>query len=137
MNPIGRLGSKLIKAPRMIVKKVVVQDVEGLTPLGQKLLVERPDSIQGLKPDNPGTKAFLAQKVRKGVVIHSVIGRKKPADPVKESSDGVVPYWSSHLDEAASEKVVHATHTSINSNQEAIEEVGRILYLHAGLRYKH
>jgi hypothetical protein len=52
-----------------------------------------------------------------------------------ESSDTVVPYTSAHLDEAVSEKVVHATHTSILSNPEAIEEMRRILYLHAGKRY--
>jgi hypothetical protein len=120
----------------MILQTAKAQDVRGLTPLGQKVMVDRPDSIQGLKPDNPGTKAILAQKVRKGVTIHSIIGRKDPDDSLTESNDGVVPYWSSHLDFADSEKVVHATHTSINHNQEAIEEVGRILYLHAGLRPK-
>ena len=75
VNPIGRLGSKLIKAPKMILKTAQAQNVKGLTPLGQKVMTHRPDSIQGLKPDNPGTKAILAQKVRKGVKIHSIIGR--------------------------------------------------------------
>jgi hypothetical protein len=46
-----------------------------------------------------------------------------------------VTYSSSHLDGATSEKVVHATHNTILRNSDAIEEMRRILYLHAGLRY--
>jgi pimeloyl-ACP methyl ester carboxylesterase len=135
-NPLVVLGSKLIKFSRNITSKESIDGVEGLTPLGKKFLTHRPDSIHGLRPNAVGTATVLTQKVRKGVTIHSIIGRKKPSDPLLESGDGIVPYWSSHLDGVQSEKVVHATHTSINHNQDAIKEVGRILYLHAGLRPK-
>ena len=45
------------------------------------------------------------------------------------SSDGLVPYWSSHLDGAVSEKIVPSGH-SAQQNPEAIEEVKRILKAH-------
>jgi hypothetical protein len=45
------------------------------------------------------------------------------------SSDGVVPYWSAHLDGAQSEKIVPSNH-STPLNPEAIAEVRRILHLH-------
>ena len=45
-------------------------------------------------------------------------------------SDGIVPYWSSHLDGAQSELVVPSSHNA-HQNPQAIAEVKRILKLHA------
>jgi hypothetical protein len=60
------------------------------------------------------------------VPFHSIIGQRRPGR--KESgSDGVVPYWSSHLDGAASERIVRSDHGVIG-NAEAIEEVIQILH---------
>ena len=42
------------------------------------------------------------------------------------SSDGVVPYWSSHLPGAQSELIVHSDHGA-QYNPQAIREVERIL----------
>ena len=42
------------------------------------------------------------------------------------SSDGIVPYWSSHLDGAKSELIVHSGHGA-QYDPEAIREVERIL----------
>ena len=54
------------------------------------------------------------------------------------SSDGVVPYWSSHMDGAKSELIVSSGHAA-HQNPKAIEEVHRILTLNVGLanRAKH
>ena len=46
------------------------------------------------------------------------------------SNDGVVEYSSSHLDGVDSEYIVRSTH-SVQSNAYAIEEVRRILLVHA------
>jgi hypothetical protein len=64
--------------------------------------------------------------MKKGVPYHSIIGDRGKGD-TPESSDGVVPYWSSHLDGAASEKIVPSGHGS-NENPEGIEEFRRILH---------
>ena len=59
------------------------------------------------------------------VPFHSLIGQKHPGR--KESgSDGVVPYWSSHLEGAASERIVRSGHGVIG-NATAIDEVIEIL----------
>ena len=50
--------------------------------------------------------------------------------PVEGSNDGVVEYSSSHLDGVDSEYIVRSTH-SVQSNPYAIEEVRRILLVHA------
>ena len=44
------------------------------------------------------------------------------------SSDGVVPYWSSHLDGAQSERIVPSGHPG-HQNKQGMEEVDRILRL--------
>ena len=56
-------------------------------------------------------------------------GNKDHTKPV--SSDGVVPYWSSHLDGAQSELVVPSAHPA-HQNSQAIAEVRRILREQAG-----
>jgi hypothetical protein len=62
------------------------------------------------------------------VPYHSIIGdRGKGSSP--NSSDGVVAYWSSHLDGAKSEKIVPGPHTSC-ALPETITELDRILELH-------
>ena len=63
-----------------------------------------------------------------GVTEHSIIGNRGKEGPLAESSDGVVPYWSSHISRAASEKIVPAGHGAID-HEETVVEVKRILKL--------
>jgi len=53
-------------------------------------------------------------------------GNKDTSKPMM--SDGLVPYWSSHLDGAQSERLVPSSHNAQQS-PEAIAEVERILKL--------
>tara|TARA_R110000850_G_scaffold117831_8_gene234473 strand:- start:2428 stop:4302 length:1875 start_codon:yes stop_codon:yes gene_type:complete len=131
---IGKLGHKLINIPQRALSYVPDPEIEGLTPLGKEIVLSRPDSIEALSPNSPGLMAILEQPIRDGVTIHSIIGNHKMAPSLEDSSDTVVPYWSSHLDYAVSEVVVDAKHIPICKNEEAINEVRRILYLHAGLK---
>lgn len=59
---------------------------------------------------------------------HSIIGDRGRGD-TPDSSDGVVPYWSSHLKGAQSELIVPDSHKAYK-NPQAIEEMKRILELH-------
>ena len=60
--------------------------------------------------------------------FHSIIGDRGKGD-TPDSSDGVVPYWSSHLDGAESEVFVPAGHGATN-HRATVAEVTRILYHH-------
>ena len=55
-------------------------------------------------------------------------GNKDQTKPIM--SDGVVPYWSSHMDEAESEHIVASNH-SAHQNPQAIADVLQILKAHA------
>lgn len=67
--------------------------------------------------------------IRQGLVYHSIMGRLDPNTPVEQSSDGIVPYSSSHLEGAVSEKIITGRH-SIQETPEAVLELRRILRLH-------
>ena len=56
-----------------------------------------------------------------------MIGQKHK-DPTEQGSDGVVPYWSSHLAGAQSELIVRSGHEVID-NPDAMREVIRILHV--------
>ena len=85
--------------------------------------------IDNLRPDDGMLKLLGKLEMSSGVPCHSIIGNRAEQG-IPGGSDGVVPYSSSHLDSAASELVVKSGH-SVHRNPLAIQEVRRILLLHA------
>ena len=125
-NWVGKLGVSLITLPLNVAKTMTdtltAQEIATLTGSAQRL----PTSISGLKPSNPAYP--VVNGARMTVPYHSIIGdRGKGNSP--NSTDGVVAYWSSHLDGAKSEKIVPGPHTSTGLPQ-TITELDRILELH-------
>ena len=133
-NPIGRLGSMLVKAPSNLLG-AGKDALKIATFQGDDLKVKRmPNSVDTLAPNNRFVKAINTVPITPGIPYHVICGdrglggnkdRTKP-----EMSDSVVPYWSSHLDGAKSERIVPSDHCA-HQNPQAIEEVRRILRLHA------
>ena len=64
-----------------------------------------------------------------GIPYHTIAGDRGRGD-APDSSDGLVPYWSSHLPGAISEKIVPSHHNA-QQHPVAFEEVHRILQLHS------
>jgi pimeloyl-ACP methyl ester carboxylesterase len=139
-NWFGRLASSLIKAPVTLMKigdevrQVVTSDT------GAMRLNRIPNSVDMLAPNNRFVMAINTIPLAPGIPFHSIMGdrgkggNKDHTPPV--SSDGVVPYWSSHLDGAQSELIVPSGHQA-HQNPQAIAEVHRILLLNAGLSGKN
>ena len=110
-NPIGRIGSSLIRksvqymnAGREILQASVVQEDPTVLKLNRL-----PNSIDTLAPNDPFMKEMNTLPMAKRIPYHSIIGDRGRGD-TPNSSDGVVPYWSSHLDGAESEKIVPSGH---------------------------
>ena len=129
-NPIGRIGSSLIRksvqymnAGREISQASVVQEDPTVLKLNRL-----PNSIDTLAPNDPFIKEMNTLPMAKRIPYHSIIGDRGRGD-TPNSSDGVVPYWSSHLDGAKSEKIVPSGHGAEHSPQ-GIAEVLRILNEH-------
>jgi len=85
-----------------------------------------PNSVWGLKPSNPALPVVNSAPI--SVPYHSIIGDRGKGD-CPNCTDGVVAYWSSHLDGAKSELIVPGPHGSCTLPQ-TITELDRILRLH-------
>ena len=115
---------KLVKLPTTITSAFI--DLPGnIVQRGQLT------SVAGLSPSNPLYKAL--DEVPIVVPYHSIIGDRGRGGDKLKSSDGVVPYWSSHLDGAQSEVIVPDSHGAYDDPQ-AIREMRRILLLNAGIK---
>ncbi len=130
---VGNLGKKLIGSP------------PGLTGVGKEMAMlskpradgeqikRTPNSIDALDPNSRFITTINKIPLAKGIPYHSIIadrgkgGNLDHTPPV--STDGIVPYWSSHLDGAQSEVIVPSDHWS-NRSPEGIAEIRRILLQH-------
>jgi hypothetical protein len=94
-----------------------------------------PTSVDTLAPNNRFVVTVNTLPIADGVPYHSIMGdRGKGGNPDQTKpvrSDGVVPYWSSHLPGAKSELVVPSGHNA-HKHPQAMTEVRRILHVHAG-----
>ena len=86
-------------------------------------------SLDHMNPRSRFLQALASIPIASGVHSHSIIAVKGDG-PVEDGHDGVVKYASAHLDGVESELVVRSDH-SVQWAPEAIEEVRRILLLHA------
>jgi pimeloyl-ACP methyl ester carboxylesterase len=124
INWIGSIGISLIRLPGTILSQagnVVTTSLQ--KNLGFKHL---PTGINGLSPRSPVLRALDTLPI--AAPYHSIIGDRGRGD-TPNSSDGVVAYWSSHLNGAQSELIVPGPHGSFALPQ-TIKELKRILYLH-------
>ena len=131
---VGRVADRLIRMPsslRQTYRALLLQNGRDFfTP--EVLSGGLPSSIDELRRNNRLLRTMATLPRRPGLEGHSVIGRKDPTVPILESSDGVVPYGSSHVDWATSELVVAGDH-GCQDVPPTIEEIRRILRLHLGV----
>jgi hypothetical protein len=134
------IASKLIRLPKLItvdfpdllVRNATAISAPDLVSPEESLRVRTrdirlPTGIEALQPGRPMFRIVPTLPLRKGVHLHSIIGDRGLGDG-PDSSDGVVPYWSSHLEGVESELIVPSEH-DVPKHPEAIREVERILLL--------
>ncbi len=132
-NFLGRLGSRIIGAPADLwpdepdVLTLARPDSTGAN------LRRMPNSIDFLKPDNRFVSTLAAIPTAPGIPYHSIIGDRGRGGNLDHrwpvSTDGIVPYWSSHLEGAESELIIPSHHWT-NQHPQGIAEAGRILREH-------
>jgi pimeloyl-ACP methyl ester carboxylesterase len=83
------------------------------------------NAIGNLRTDSPILKALDEIPIDPKVPFHSIIPQIAGVLP----TDGVVPYWSSHMEGARSELIVPGTH-SAQQDPDVTIELRRILLLH-------
>ncbi len=128
--------SNLIRLPKILTVDLIDATLQatagdaGLSGDIEAAQVKPPTSISTLSPSYSGFEGLSKMRLPQNIIFHSILGDKGHGDTPK-SSDGVVPYWSSHLDEVSSELIVPSNH-SVPSSPAAAAEVQRILRLHIG-----
>ena len=127
----ARIGAGMIHLPPAVTN--ITRDIAGVGQ--EELAIDRskyskraPNGLDNLSPSSIFIKVTNKIPLANDVPYHSVIGaRKSKTGP--GSSDGIVPYWSSHLDITVSEVLVPSGH-SAHRHPLAIAEVKRILLMH-------
>jgi pimeloyl-ACP methyl ester carboxylesterase len=105
--------------------QLAIANPEAITPEAAVFYKGRFSAVRTLSPKS--TALIALSKLPIEVPYHSVIGQRHPG-PKERGSDGVVPYWSSHLDGAESEVIVRSGH-GVFRNPQAVQEIIRILRL--------
>ena len=82
-------------------------------------------SIENLDPDSPVIKAINELPIDPGAKLHSIVGSENGREG-EGSTDGVVPYSSSHLEKAESELTIRSGH-NVQTTPECAREIKRIL----------
>ena len=127
---IGRIGASFVRTPRFFTsiysstKPLLVAD-----PAARRLN-RMPNSVDTLEPNDRFVQAVNKLPITPVIPYHSIMGDRGRGD-TPNSSDGVVPYWSSHLEGARSELIVNSDHGA-QYNPQAIQEVARILKRNLG-----
>jgi hypothetical protein len=126
---ISSLANMLIREPTIssqaseeMLRHTNIQEPE-LRPM------RRANSVDSLSPKSRFLAAVNTIPMTPGVPYHTIIGDRGRGDS-PNSSDGVVPYWSSHMDGAKTEDIVPSDH-SAHQNPQAIGDVLRILKKYA------
>ncbi|MCP5546211.1 MAG: hypothetical protein H7A50_02420 [Akkermansiaceae bacterium] len=124
--------SKLIRLPKTVTVEFLDTTLVKMGGVlkGKSELENPPTSINTLSPSNRDTLALDKLPLPGHIHFHSIIGDRGKGD-TPDSSDGVVPYWSSHVEPVESELIVPSNH-SVPDCPETAEELKRILKLHLG-----
>jgi pimeloyl-ACP methyl ester carboxylesterase len=131
---VGRVGTSLISDPDHIHKLLYQLVKQNPDAFDSRRFRRLPTSIETLEPNSPILTALSNMQPPPPphtIQFHSIIGSLKPTG-IDRSTDGVVPYSSSHLPGTTSEKIVRSDH-GVQRDPEAIREVRRILREHVGV----
>ncbi len=126
------LVRRIVRLPGTLaseVHNVVVRHADAFT---HPSLARMPTSVDNMSPSHHFIRTLGSTPIDPHVTAHSIVA-VLGSGPLSSRTDGVVAYESAHIDGVASELVVRSGH-SVQAQPAAIEEVRRILRVHAGER---
>ena len=124
---LGRWIGRLVRLPLTVLEDAANVAKDGHIDRDDGKHGYQMNSIQNLDKDDPFVKAVADLPMSPRVRYHSIIARASADGPLEKTNDGLVPYWSSHLPNAVSEKVIVSGH-SVQEATPAIVELRRILH---------
>ena len=124
-NIIANLTRRLLSIPGVVIEAGA--DLARNEPTARVI----PSAVDNMSPRNPFLKVLQEIPVAPSVTVNSIVAVEGDG-PVEDGDDGVVKYSSAHIEPVESELIVKSSH-STQGNPHTIEEVRRILRLHAGV----
>jgi hypothetical protein len=128
---VNVLVGKLVTLPGNVMRVGTELLTRNRSALAQADLERIPTAVDNMSADNPFVKTLAEMSVAPGVASNSIVAVSGYV-PLADDGDGVVLYSSAHREDVESEVVVISGH-STQSNPQTIQEVRRILLLHASL----
>jgi pimeloyl-ACP methyl ester carboxylesterase len=126
---VRRLAARLVALPADVARRAA-ETVSGDEEAKLMRFLQRPPtSLENMSPGNKFLRTLATLPVAPGVAAHSIIAVKGDG-PLESEDDGVVDYSSAHIGGVESELVVHSGH-SVQGHPAVIEEIRRILLVHA------
>ncbi len=129
-KPVGRLGAALVRPPSDEVFELRAMIRENPGVFSPEVRRRIPTSIDLLEPSSQLLQATTKLPFSPDVQLHSIIGTGHPM-LCGGPADGVVPVSSARLPGVTSEKFVHARHEYLHRHPETVQEMIRILRIHA------
>jgi hypothetical protein len=127
------LATKLIDLPKTLMESQAALFRDNADLFRDSSLLKIKNSIDSLAPTAPIFPVMLASRHPPWVRYHNIIGLvsyRGLLGSLVNGTDGVVSRESAHLDDAESELVVPADHTTVHTHPLAVLEVRRILLEH-------
>ena len=116
-----RMAARVIKQPRSFAE---IRTIVSADPAAQHLK-RIPNCVETLAPDDPFVLALNKLPIAPQIPFHTIEADRGRGD-APNSNDGMVAYWSSHLDGAQSERIISSNHAA-QVHPDGIAEVRRIL----------
>jgi triacylglycerol esterase/lipase EstA (alpha/beta hydrolase family) len=126
-NRLSMLLAQIIRLPLTILQDLTDPVLDGDAAAPGQTPIRLPNSIDNLRDDDQFIRAAANIPISQGVKYHSIIARVSADGALEDTNDGLVPYRSSHLSGAVSEKVIVSGH-SVQETASAILELRRILH---------
>ncbi|MBR5757689.1 MAG: hypothetical protein IKX88_03725 [Thermoguttaceae bacterium] len=130
------LAERAISIPQTVTRVIASATDSTIAQLDDPTLLETNTSVDSLSPKCPIFAALDECEIPENVALNNIVGvLPKLANRtfMSKKSDGIVEFWSSHRDDAESEKEVAASHVDVHAHPAAILELKRILTLHLKL----
>jgi pimeloyl-ACP methyl ester carboxylesterase len=126
---VRRLARRLIRLPRDLVE--ISTDLAGLAESAptELRIARMATSLDNMSPGDRFVRTLAEIPVAAGVAQNSIVAVRDDGPP-EDGDDGVVRFASAHMPDADSELIVRSGH-STQSNPHTVNEVERILRLHA------
>jgi pimeloyl-ACP methyl ester carboxylesterase len=118
---LGRMFTSLVKLPVTLISTGLDEARYKKHAAGAKHLERFPDSVDTLAPNNDFVVALNSIPINSSIPYHTIAGDRGRGDS-PHSSDGVVPYWSSHQAGAKSERIVPSGHGAHQTQEAILEE---------------